>query len=92
MPEGPTRRKGSGAEGLAALGIAALAIACCAGGPLIIVLASSVAAGTLLGVGGGVAVAVALAAVVALRLRARRRTCERPASRRHRGSAVPRER
>jgi Flp pilus assembly protein TadB len=68
---------GSGGEGLAALGVAAFAIGCCVGLPVIVALAGSLAAGTLLGVGVGIVVAIVLVAIVVLRARARRRACER---------------
>jgi hypothetical protein len=48
-------------DGLAALAIVAVAVGCCAGLPLLLVVASTVAIGTILGVVAG---AVALAAVV----------------------------
>jgi hypothetical protein len=47
--------------GLAAVALAAVAVMCCAGLPLVLVVASTVAIGTILGVAAG---AVALAAVV----------------------------
>jgi hypothetical protein len=60
-------------EGLTA-GIAIFAIFGCCGLPLLAALASSVAIGTLLGVGGGILVAIALVAIVVARTRGRRRT------------------
>jgi hypothetical protein len=63
--------------GLAGVGIAVLAIACCAGVPLIAGVAGGIAVAAVLGVGAGV---LALAALVALGVAAgrRRRACERP--------------
>jgi hypothetical protein len=62
----------NGSPGLAALALAIFAVGCCAGLPLLLVVASTVAVGTILGVAAGV---VALAALViggALWLRRRR--------------------
>jgi Flp pilus assembly protein TadB len=84
-------RNGSGGHSLAALGIAALAIGCCVGLPVIVALAGSLAAGTLLGAGiVGIVVAVVLVAIVVLRARARRRACERDGrDEDHRGRRSP---
>ncbi len=76
MPDDRSSDNRPGKEGLAVLGIGALAIGCCAGLPLLVAFAGSVAVGTLLGVGAGILGAVALVAVVVLRNRARRRACE----------------
>lgn len=76
MPDTPPSEKQSGGEGLA-LGIAALAMIGCCGLPLLLALASSVAIGTLLGVGGGVLAAIVLVAIVLTR-RSRRRACSTP--------------
>lgn len=71
MGERHTRDVGSPArDGLAALAIAAVAVGCCAGLPVLLVVASTVAIGTILGVAAGV---VALAVVVGAALWVRRR-------------------
>jgi hypothetical protein len=57
-------------------------IGCCAGLPLIVALAGSVAVGTLLGVGAGVIGVIVLVGVIALRIRARGRACD-PGPSRH---------
>jgi hypothetical protein len=49
-------------DGLAGLAIAAVAVGCCAGLPLLLAVASTVAIGTLLGVAAGI-VAIAAAAI-----------------------------
>jgi hypothetical protein len=75
MPEDRSPNNSSGKQSFAALGIGALMIGCCAGVPLIAALASSVAIGMLLGVGGGILAAVALVTLAVIRVRARRRAC-----------------
>jgi hypothetical protein len=50
--------------GVAALGVAVVAVACCAAGPLIVAVVSSVALGLVLGIGAGVASLVGLTALV----------------------------
>jgi hypothetical protein len=87
MPETPSPENRLGGEGLA-LGIAAFAMIGCCGLPLLIVLASSVAIGTLLGVGVGLLALVGLALLVLLRVR-RRAACEAPRERS--GSAGPKQ-
>jgi hypothetical protein len=62
----------SAGSGPAALGIAVVAIVCCAGLPLLLVLAASVGIGTVLGIAGGiVAAALLVGAVVILTIRRR---------------------
>lgn len=74
------RPRDSAPGGLAALGFAAVAIGCCAGLPLLLVVASTVAIGTILGAAAGI---VALAAIVGAALWVRRRraaSCARDAA------------
>ncbi len=61
-------------RGLAAGGVVAFGVACCAGGPLVLGLVASIAAGGALGVGAGVLLAVGIVAMAVWRLR-RRRAC-----------------
>ena len=68
MPRPPS--KGSG--GIAAAGLAAFAIVCCAGFPLLVALAGSVAIGTTLGIGAGIVAAALLSGAVILRSRRRK--------------------
>lgn len=76
----PKTRGSNGAKtGLAAVGIAVLAVVCCAVLPLLAVVASSVALGTVVGVGASVVAFVGLTVLVVLRTR-RRRACAPPAS------------
>jgi hypothetical protein len=56
----------SAASGLAALGIAVVAIACCAGVPLLLALAASVGIGTVLGIAGRIAAAALLVGAVVI--------------------------
>lgn len=76
MPDTPSSPERPGGEGWAA-GIAVLAMVGCCGAPLLIALASSVAIGTLLGVGGGILAAIALCAIAITTTR-RRRSCATP--------------
>ncbi|SRR5581483_728016 len=76
MSEHPSQTQHSTKENVAAIGVVALALGFCCGLPLIVVLAATVAAGTLLGVGAGVLGAAAVAGVIVLLVRARRRACE----------------
>lgn len=64
------RELGWAATGAAAVGVSAVAVVCCAGLPLLVTVASSVALGTVTGIGSSLVVLVALALVV---LGARRR-------------------
>jgi membrane protein implicated in regulation of membrane protease activity len=74
MPETRPTNDGSGAKtGLAAVGIAAFAVACCAGAPLLVGLVGGIAVASLLGVGAAIVGAAALAGVVLLVVRRRRR-------------------
>lgn len=66
--------------GLAGVGAIALAIGCCGVLPLAVVLASSVALGTFLGVSAGIVALIALVGVI-LVLARRRSACETPDSR-----------
>ena len=70
----PNPSKGSLGRGLAAGGVVAFGVACCAGGPLLLGLVASIAAGGALGVGAGTLLAASVLAVVVWRLR-RRRAC-----------------
>ena len=62
----PTAR---GKTGLAAVAVAALAVACCAGGPLLVAVAGSLAVAALIGIGAAVTVLVAVCAAVYVRYR-----------------------
>ena len=86
MPDRSPSRGGAGKDGLAALAVGALAVGCCAGLPLVAALAGSVAAATLLGVGGGILGAMMLGAVAVYRVRAHRRSCETPDRSQHAAS------
>lgn len=73
----------SGAKGAAAaIGVAVFAVVCCAGLPLLVAGAGSVALGRLLGAGAGIAAALTLLAVVVVRIKHRRtcRTAPEPAA------------
>jgi hypothetical protein len=75
MGDGPSadEHRGDGAKAqLIAVGVAVVAIACCAGGPLLAALGSSVALNTVVGAGAGVMVMLALTALVVVRARRRR--------------------
>ena len=64
----PAGQGGDNAKtGVAAVGVAAFAVLCCAGAPLLVAVASSVALGTVLGVATGVVALVALTALVVVR-------------------------
>jgi hypothetical protein len=60
--------------GLAAAAIVAFGVACCGGVPLALAALSSLAIGTVMGVGAGILALVALTALVIVRVR-RRRAC-----------------
>jgi Flp pilus assembly protein TadB len=70
-------------SGLAAVGIGIFAVACCAGGPLIVAVAGGIALGSVLGVAAGVVALVGLSALVVARAR-RRRACAAPSPERTR--------
>jgi len=53
--------------GLASVGVAALAIACCAAGPLLGAWVGSLAVGALVGIGAGLGLLVAVLAILYLR-------------------------
>jgi hypothetical protein len=57
---------------LGVIAVAVLAVACCVGGPLLVALASTVALGTVLGIGAGVLSLGVMSALVLLRARRRR--------------------
>ena len=56
---------------LAAVGVAVLAVACCAGGPLLLALAGSLAVGALVGIAAAACLLVAACVVLYLRHRPR---------------------
>jgi hypothetical protein len=68
--------RGATGSGFAAIGVAAFAIACCAGGPLVLGAVSGLAVGAVLGLGAGAAVLVVVVAMTVVRVR-RRRACGR---------------
>lgn len=73
----------SGAKGaLVAVAVAVFAVVCCAGLPLLVAAAGSVALGSLLGAGAGIAAALTLLAVVLVGIKHRRacRTAPEPAA------------
>lgn len=72
MPQDEPSNDSQPLGGVAALGIAAFAVACCAALPLLAALAGSVAVGTVLGVGAGLAAAALLGGLVVARARPRR--------------------
>jgi hypothetical protein len=55
--------------GLAAIAIAALAVACCAGGPLLVAVVGSLAAGALIGIAAAVTLLLVACAAVHARHR-----------------------
>ncbi len=67
------RATGSARAGLAAIGVAAFAVVCCAAVPLLVVIASGLALGTLLGAGAGAG--ILLTVTTLLIVRNRRRGC-----------------
>jgi hypothetical protein len=72
----PGNDKGTSARaGLAGVAALALVIGCCGAFPLVVVLASSVALGTLLGIGAGIVALIALLGLLVVRAR-RRAACE----------------
>jgi hypothetical protein len=68
----------SAGNGLPALGIAVVAIGCCAGLPLLLVLAASLGIGTVLGILGGIVAAALLVGAVVIWAVRRRTACESP--------------
>lgn len=72
MPAGEPSKRSPPQGGLAAVGVAAFAVACCASLPLLVAVAGSVAIGTVLGVGAGVVAGLLLVALVVARVRRRR--------------------
>jgi hypothetical protein len=74
MAETPPPQKTSAGEGLLIGGAVFAMIACC-GLPILIAALSSVAIGTVLGVGGGIIAAAALLTLAVIRVRAHRRAC-----------------
>jgi hypothetical protein len=72
------KRSGAGAStGLAAAAVVGFAVACCGVVPLALAAGSSLAIGTVLGVGAGILALVALTALLIVRTR-RRRACAPP--------------
>ena len=70
----PGPREATG-TGFAAVGVAAFAIACCAGGPLVVGALSGVAVGAVLGIGAGIVALAAVGGLAVVRAR-RRRACD----------------
>ncbi len=65
----------SGRTGLAAVAVAALAVACCAGGPLLVAVAGSLAVGASIGIGAAATLLVAGCVAWYMRRRPGARRC-----------------
>lgn len=71
----PARRDKTGLTGIA---VAAVAVACCAGGPLLVAAVGSLTIGAIVGVGAGVLLLIAACGALYLRNRPPRETGRLP--------------
>jgi hypothetical protein len=74
------RASGGDRAGLAGVGVAALALACCGGLPLLIGLVGGLTVGAVFGLGAGALLLIAAAGTLVVMRARRRRACEVKAS------------